>query len=308
MMPKPRRPLNFQEMILALHRFWGARGCVLDEPYDVEVGAGTMHPATFLRSLGPKPWRVAYVQPSRRPQDGRYGENPNRLGKHYQYQVVLKPAPDDIQDAYLASLERLGLVLAHHDLRFLEDDWEAPMLGAWGVGWQVFLDGQEITQFTYFQQMGGLDLDAISVEITYGLERMAMFLQRKASVFDVEWTTGVTYGSLRKAEERQLSAYGFEHADPGMLRMLFETFEAEARRLLEVPLLIPAYEAVLKCSHLFNLLDARGAVSVTQRVELMGRTRALARACAAVYLAEERAPDAGTQSPQSPEATGAPHG
>jgi glycyl-tRNA synthetase alpha chain len=308
MMPKPRRPFTFQEMILALHRFWGARGCVLDEPYDVEVGAGTMHPATFLRSLGPKPWRAAYVQPSRRPQDGRYGENPNRLGKHYQYQVILKPAPHEIQDMYLASLERLGLKPAHHDLRFLEDDWEAPTLGAWGVGWQVFLDGQEITQFTYFQQMGGLELDAISVELTYGLERLAMFLQRKASVFDVEWTTGVTYGSLRKSEERQLSAYGFEHADADMLRMLFETFEAEARRLLEIPLVTPAYEAVLKCSHLFNLLDARGAVSVTQRVDLMGRARALARACAAAYLAQEKAPDVGTQGPQSPQAAGAPHG
>jgi glycyl-tRNA synthetase alpha chain len=282
--------LSFQELILALHRFWGARGCVLDEPYDIEMGAGTMHPATFLRALGPQPWRVAYVQPSRRPQDGRYGDNPNRLAKHYQYQVVLKPAPDDIQDVYLASLERLGLRLAQHDLRFLEDDWEAPTLGAWGVGWQVFLDGQEITQFTYFQQMGGYDLDPVAVEITYGLERMAMFLQRKASVFDVEWTTGVTYGSLRRAEERESSVYGFERADPDMLRMLFETFEAEARRLLEVPLLLPAYEAVLKCSHLFNLLEARGAVSVAQRVDLMGRTRALARACATAYLHSAREP------------------
>lgn len=276
-------------MLLALDRFWADHGCVLEQPYDVEVGAGTLHPATFLRALGPTPWRVAYVQPSRRPVDGRYGENPNRLGKYFQYQVVLKPAPRDIQDLYLRSLRRLGLVLEHHDLRFLEDDWEAPTLGAWGVGWQVFLDGQEITQFTYFQQMGGLDLDEISVEITYGPERLAMYLQRKASVFDVEWTTAVTYGLLRKDEERQLSAYGFEHADPQMLRTLFEAFEAEARRLLDVPLVIPAYEAVLKCSHLFNLLEARGAVSVAQRVELMARTRALARACAVAYLQAQSA-------------------
>ncbi|MGQ0569900.1 MAG: glycine--tRNA ligase subunit alpha [Armatimonadota bacterium] len=271
-------------MILALDQFWAAQGCVLEEPYDIEVGAGTLHPATFLRTLGPDPWRVAYVQPTRRPVDGRYGENPNRLGKYYQYQVVLKPAPHNVQALYLTSLERLGLVLAHHDVRFLEDDWEAPTLGAWGVGWQVFLDGQEITQFTYFQQMGGLDLDVIPVEITYGPERLAMFIQRKASVFDILWTDTVTYGDLRKEEERQLSAYGFEHGDPESLRMLFETYEAEARRLLNVGLVLPAYDAVLKCSHLFNLLEARGAVSVTQRVELMGRTRALARACATAHL------------------------
>jgi glycyl-tRNA synthetase alpha chain len=282
-----KRPLNFQEMILTLDRFWAAHGCVLEEAYDIELGAGTMHPATFLRSLGPKPWRVAYVQPSRRPADGRYGENPNRLYKHYQYQVILKPAPDAIQTLYLRSLERLGLVLEHHDVRFLEDDWEAPTLGAWGVGWQVFLDGQEITQFTYFQQMGGLELDLISVELTYGLERLAMFLQRKASVFDVSWAPGVTYGEVRRDEERQHSAYGFDHGDPVVLRSLFETYEVEARRLLEIPLVLPAYESVLRCSHLFNLLDARGAVSVTQRVELMGRTRALARACAAAYLQAE---------------------
>ncbi|MDR7544065.1 MAG: glycine--tRNA ligase subunit alpha [Armatimonadota bacterium] len=279
--------MNFQDMLLALDHFWARQGCVLEEPYDVEVGAGTLHPATFLRSLGARPWRVAYVQPSRRPVDGRYGQNPNRLGKYYQYQVVLKPAPDDVQTLYLKSLEYLGLVLAHHDVRFLEDDWEAPTLGAWGVGWQVYLDGQEITQFTYFQQMGGLDLDLIPVEITYGPERLAMFLQRKASVFDILWTDGVTYGELRREEERQLSAYGFQHSDPAVLRALFETYEAEARRLLEVPLILPAYDAVLKCSHLFNLLEACGAVSVTQRVELMGRTRALARACALAYLEAE---------------------
>jgi glycyl-tRNA synthetase alpha chain len=274
-------------MILSLDRFWAGQGCVLEEAYDVEVGAGTLHPATFLRTLGPRPWRVAYVQPSRRPSDGRYGENPNRLYKHYQYQVILKPAPDDIQALYLKSLERLGLTLAHHDVRFLEDDWEAPTLGAWGVGWQVFLDGQEITQFTYFQQMGGLDLQVVAVELTYGLERLAMFLQRRASVFDVEWAPGVTYGELRREEEREHSAYGFEHADADALRRLFEAYEAEAGRLLRIPLVRPAYDAVLKCSHVFNLLEARGAVSVAQRVELMGRTRALARACAEAYLANE---------------------
>ncbi|MDR7556176.1 MAG: glycine--tRNA ligase subunit alpha [Armatimonadota bacterium] len=275
---------TFQELILALHRFWGARGCVLEEPYDVEVGAGTMHPATFFGALGPQPWRVAYVQPSRRPVDGRYGDNPNRLYRHYQYQVVLKPPPNDVQALYLRSLERLGLVLAHHDVRFLEDDWEAPTLGAWGVGWQVFLDGLEITQFTYFQQMGGFDVEPVAVELTYGLERLAMYLQRRAWVYDVVWAPGVTYGAVRRAEEREYSAHGFEHADIQTLWRLFDAHEAEARRLLEIPLVRPAYDEVLKCSHLFNLLEARGAISVAQRVELMGRTRALARACAAAYL------------------------
>ena len=283
-MPTRARPLNFQEMILALDRYWAGHGCVLEEPYDVEVGAGTLHPATFFRSLGELPWRVAYVQPSRRPADGRYGENPNRLYKHYQYQVILKPAPADVQALYLRSLERLGLNLTQHDLRFLEDDWENPTLGAWGVGWQVFLDGQEITQFTYLQQMGGLDLDPIPVELSYGLERLAMFLQRRATVYEIEWARSVTYGSVRKDEEWQYSAHGFEHGDAGALRALFETYEAEAVRLLTIPLFLPAYDAALKCSHLFNLLDARGAVGVAQRVELMGRTRALARACAAAYL------------------------
>ncbi len=283
-MANRQKALNFQDMILAFHRFWGSRNCVIDEAYDAEVGAGTLHPATFLRTLGSDPWRVAYVQPSRRPADGRYGENPNRLYKHYQYQVILKPVPDNVQDLYLASLESVGLVPAHHDLRFLEDDWENPTLGAWGVGWQVFLDGMEITQFTYLQQMGSVDLDPISVELTYGLERLAMFLQRKARVFDIEWASGITYGALRQEEERQHSAYGFEHGDAAMLRSLFEAYEADARRLLEIPLVLPAYDDILKCSHLFNLLDARGAVGVVQRVELMGRTRALARACALAYL------------------------
>jgi glycyl-tRNA synthetase alpha chain len=283
-MAKREKVLNFQQMILALHRFWAGQACVIDEAYDVEVGAGTLHPATFLRTLGPDPWRVAYVQPSRRPADGRYGENPNRLYKHYQYQVILKPAPADVQTLYLTSLEHLGLVLPHHDLRFLEDDWENPTLGAWGVGWQVFLDGTEITQFTYLQQMGSIDLNPISVELTYGLERLAMFLQRKSRVFDIEWAPGITYGALRHDEERQHSTYGFEQGDPAVLRSLFDTYESDARRLLEIPLVLPAYDEILKCSHLFNLLDARGAVGVAQRIELMGRTRSLARACALAHL------------------------
>jgi glycyl-tRNA synthetase alpha chain len=295
----PARVRTFQDLILALHRFWGAQGCVLDEPYDIEVGAGTMHPATFFGALGPWPWRVAYVQPSRRPVDGRYGDNPNRLYKHYQYQVILRPPPDDVQALYLRSLERLGLVLAHHDIRFLEDDWEAPTLGAWGVGWQVFLDGLEITQFTYFQQMGGFDVEPVAVELTYGLERLAMYLQRRAWVYDVVWAPGVTYGAVRREDEREYSAHGFEHADVEVLRRLFEAHEAEARRLLEIPLVRPAYDEILKCSHLFNLLEARGAVSVAQRVELMGRTRALARAAAAAYLAR-----AGAGAPAAPQAAG----
>jgi glycyl-tRNA synthetase alpha chain len=287
-MPARQMMMNFQEMILALHRFWAAQGCVIEQAYDVEVGAGTLHPATFFGSLGPKPVRVAYVQPSRRPADGRYGENPNRLYKHYQYQVILKPSPDDVQPLYLKSLERLGLRLAHHDLRFLEDDWENPTLGAWGVGWQIFLDGTEITQFTYLQQMGGVELDLIPVELTYGLERLAMFLQRKDSVFDLVWAPGVTYGEFRKEEEREHSTYAFDHADAASLRALFEAYEADAQRSLTVPLVSPAYDSALKCSHVFNLLDARGAVSVAQRVELMGRTRALARACASAYLQQRR--------------------
>jgi len=280
--------LTFQGVILALERYWAARGCVIEQPYDLEVGAGTFHPATFLRSLGPEPWRVAFVQPSRRPADGRYGENPNRLFKHYQYQVVLKPSPDDVQDRYLNSLGELGIDLRAHDLRFLEDDWEAPTLGAWGVGWQVFLDGIEITQFTYFQQMGGLEVKPVAVEITYGLERIAMFLQRKAVVFEVEWAPGVTYGEIRAQEEAEQSTYGFDEADVGTLRGTFDVFEAEARRLLDRGLVLPAYEFVLKCSHLFNLLDARGAVGVGERTTLMARNRALARRCAEAYVAKRQ--------------------
>lgn len=281
--------MTFQDVIFALERYWAGQGCVIEQPYDVEVGAGTMHPATFLRALGPEPWKVAFVQPSRRPADGRYGENPNRLFKHYQYQVVLKPSPDDVQDLYISSLRRLGIEPREHDVRFLEDDWEAPTLGAWGLGWQVFLDGQEITQFTYFQQVGGMDVRPVSAEITYGLERLAMFVQRKPSVFEIEWTHGITYGELRRQDEAEQSAYGFVEADVRTLRAAFDAAEAEAGRLLERALVLPAYDYVLKCSHLFNLLDARGAVGVAERTTLMGRCRALARRCAEKYVAGREA-------------------
>lgn len=277
--------MTFQEVIMTLERFWAGQGCLIEQPYDIEVGAGTMHPATFLRALGPEPWRVAFVQPSRRPVDGRYGENPNRLFKHYQYQVVLKPSPDDVQDVYLRSLERLGIRLVEHDIRFLEDNWEAPTLGASGLGWQVYLDGQEITQFTYFQQMGGLDVRPVSAELTYGVERIAMFVQRKASAFDVAWAPGITYGEIRRQDEYEQSAYGFEHADVTTLRAAFDAGEAEAARLLDRDLVLPAYDYVLKCSHAFNLLDARGAVGVAERTTLMTRCRALARRCAERYVA-----------------------
>jgi glycyl-tRNA synthetase alpha chain len=276
--------VTFQEIILALEGYWASLGCVIEQPYDLEVGAGTMHPATFLRALGPEPWRVAFTQPSRRPVDGRYGANPNRLFKHYQYQVVLKPAPDDVQDLYLRSLQDLGIDFRAHDLRFLEDDWEAPTIGAWGLGWQVFLDGLEITQFTYFQQVGGFDVNPVAAELTYGLERIAMYIQRKSSVFDVEWTSGITYGAIRHQEEVELSAYGFEEANVAALQTTFDTFEIEARHLLSRGLIIPAYEYALKCSHIFNLLEARGAVGVGERTHLMGRCRALARGCAEGYL------------------------
>ena len=280
--------MTFQDVIFALERYWAALGCVIEQPYDLEVGAGTMHPATFLRALGPEPWKVAFVQPSRRPADGRYGENPNRLYKHYQYQVVLKPSPDDVQALYLKSLQHLGIDLREHDVRFLEDDWEAPTLGASGLGWQIFLDGQEITQFTYFQQMGGLDVKPVSAEITYGLERIAMFIQRTPNVFDVEWAPGVTYGELRHQDEAEQSTYGFVEADVATLRTAFDASEAEAQRLLDKNLVLPAYDHVLKCSHLFNLLDARGAVGVAERTTLMARCRTLARQCAERYVARRR--------------------
>lgn len=277
--------MTFQDVIMALERFWAAQGCIIEQPYDLEVGAGTMHPATFLRALGPEPWRVAFVQPSRRPVDGRYGQNPNRLFKHYQYQVVLKPSPDDVQDTYLESLEHLGIRLREHDVRFLEDDWEAPTLGALGLGWQVFLDGNEITQFTYFQQMGGLEVRPVSAEITYGLERITMYIQRKSSVFDVQWAPGISYGELRKHDEAEQSAYGFDRAGVDTLRRAFDAGEAEALQLLDAGLVLPAYDQALKCSHAFNLLDARGAIEVAERTTLMARTRSLARRCAERYLA-----------------------
>ena len=277
--------MTFQEIIIALERYWDAYGCVIAQPYDIEVGAGTMHPATFLRALGPEPWKVAYTQPSRRPADGRYGENPNRLYQHLQYQVMLKPAPGDVQDLYLASLRALGIELRDHDPRFLEDDWEAPTLGASGLGWQVFLDGLEISQFTYFQQVGGMEVAAVSAELTYGLERIAQFIQRKDSVFDLIWADGVTYGEIRRQEEVEHSTYAFETADVALLRHLFGAYEREAQRCADARLAFPAYEFVLKCSHLFNLLDARGAVGVAERASLMGRCRALARRCAELYLA-----------------------
>lgn len=287
--------LSFQDLFLKLANFWGKQDCVLQQPYDSEVGAGTMHPETFLRVLGPSPYRVAYVQPSRRPADGRYGENPNRLYKHFQYQVVLKPSPADVQEVYLQSLGAIGIDLHVHDIRFEEDNWESPTLGAWGMGWQVLLDGLEITQFTYFQQSGGLNLDPISVEITYGLERICAFLQNVESVYDIRWNADKTYGDIRLAEEQQLSEYSFDRSDAKALRAEFELHESEAKALLEgwnqaqekervrYPLLA-AYDHCLKCSHLFNLLDARGVISTTERAALMGRVRGLACRTATAYL------------------------
>ena len=276
---------SFQELILRLQAFWAERGCVVQQPYDLEVGAGTMHPDTFLRVLGPEPWKVAYVQPSRRPADARYGENPFRLGKHYQLQVILKPSPKDVQAVYIDSLRALGVDLEIHDLRFEEDNWEAPTLGAWGVGWQVMLDGMEITQFTYFQQAGGIELEPISAEITYGLERITMFLGLSRSVYDIDWVPGgVDYGLVRHQDEVEFSKYYFEVADVGFLKARFDGNEREAMRCLEAGLVLPAYECALKCSHLFNVLDARGAVSVTERVALIKRVRNLAVACAREYL------------------------
>jgi glycyl-tRNA synthetase alpha chain len=274
---------------MALTRYWAERGCVIHQPYDLEVGAGTFHPATFLRVLGPEPWNAAYVEPSRRPTDGRYGENPNRLQHYYQFQVILKPSPENSQDLYLDSLKALGIEPLRHDIRFVEDDWESPTLGAWGLGWEVWLDGMEVTQFTYFQQVGGFDLHPVSVELTYGLERIAMYLQGVENVFDLVWTKGVTYGDIHHATEVQFSRYNFEASDPEMLLRSFEMAEREARRLCGEGLVLPAYEFCLKCSHLFNLLDARGALSVTERTGYIGRVRALARLCAEGYLKQREA-------------------
>ncbi len=292
---------SYQEVIFKLKKYWSDRGCIIQEPYDLEVGAGTMCPETFLRVLGPKPYRVAYVQPSRRPADGRYGENPNRLYKHMQLQVILKPSPADVIDQYLGSLGSIGIDLRKHDIKLEEDNWESPTLGAWGVGWQVMLDGLEITQFTYFQQCGGIDLDLVPAELTYGLERLTAFLQVKDSVYEIEWAPGVSYRDVRFADELQFSVYNFEMADVGMLWKLFELHEGEAGRLLgefrklkggagvdRFPLL-PTYEHVLKCSHLFNTLDARGAISVTERVAVIARVRKLAVGVAEAWVAQQSA-------------------
>jgi glycyl-tRNA synthetase alpha chain len=277
-------------MVFALKRYWSDRGCIIQEPLDLEVGAGTMAPETFLRVLGPKPYRVAYVQPSRRPADGRYGENPNRLYKHQQLQVILKPSPADVLDQYLGSLAAIGIDLRKHDIKFEEDNWEAPTLGAWGIGWQVMLDGLEITQFTYFQQCGGLDLDLVPAEITYGLERLAAFLQVKDSIYEIEWTKGVLYGDVRLAEEKQFSKYNFELANVDRLWRLFNEHEAECLDLLKrKDAILPAYEQALKCSNLFNLLDSRGAISVTERVGVIGRVRKLAVGVAHLWYQAEAA-------------------
>ena len=275
--------LTFQQLILRLNDFWDRRGCVLLQPYDMEMGAGTFHTATFLRAIGPEPWNAAYVQPSRRPKDGRYGDNPNRLQHYYQYQVALKPSPADIQDVYLESLRNLGINPQAHDVRFVEDDWESPTLGAWGLGWEVWLDGMEITQFTYFQEVGSLACKPVLGEITYGLERLAMYLQGKDSIYDLIWAPGVTYRDVYHQNEVEQSRYNFELSNMEMLFRHFGDFEAEARRLIEAQCVLPAYEMVLKSSHAFNLLDARGAISVTERAAYIGRVRALARAVAQAY-------------------------
>ncbi|MBI5234194.1 MAG: glycine--tRNA ligase subunit alpha [Deltaproteobacteria bacterium] len=276
--------MYFQEVILRLQDFWAKKGCLLLQPYDMEKGAGTFHPATFLRVLGPEPWKAAYVEPSRRPTDGRYGENPNRLQHYYQFQVILKPSPEDIQEIYLESLKTLGINPLEHDIRFVEDDWESPTLGAWGLGWEVWLDGMEITQFTYFQQAGGIDLKPVSGEITYGLERIAMYLQEVDSVFDLVWTKGIKYGDVYRRAEVEYSRYNFDEADVGMLTALFDMYEKECQRLLEKGLVLPAYDFCLKCSHTFNLLDARGAISVAERTGYIARVRQLARGSAQGYL------------------------
>ncbi|HTT37121.1 MAG TPA: glycine--tRNA ligase subunit alpha [Burkholderiales bacterium] len=275
--------MNFQDLILRLQTFWGKHGCALLQPYDMEVGAGTFHTATFLRALGPEPWNAAYVQPSRRPKDGRYGENPNRLQHYYQYQVVLKPSPDNIQELYLDSLRELAIDPRENDVRFVEDDWESPTLGAWGLGWEVWLNGMEVTQFTYFQEVGSLTCKPVLGEITYGLERLAMYLQGKDNVYDLVWVDGVSYGDVYHQNEVEQSTYNFERSNVQMLFEHFNQFESEAKRLIDSGLPLPGYEMVMKCSHVFNLLDARGAISVTERAAYIGRVRALARSVAQAY-------------------------
>jgi glycyl-tRNA synthetase alpha chain len=275
--------LTFQQLILKLQTYWDRQGCVLLQPYDMEMGAGTFHTATFLRAIGPEPWKAAYVQPCRRPKDGRYGDNPNRLQHYYQYQVVLKPAPENIQELYLDSLRALGIDTDEHDVRFVEDDWESPTLGAWGLGWEVWLDGMEVTQFTYFQEVGSLQCKPVLGEITYGLERLAMYLQAKESIFDLVWTPGVTYGDVYRQNEVEQSTYNFDASDAQWLLQQFGDYEREAKRLIEAALPLPGYEMVMKCSHTFNLLDARGAISTTERAVYIARVRALARLVAQAY-------------------------
>ncbi len=280
---------TFQEVILTLQQFWGERGCAVLQPYDQEVGAGTFHTATFLRALGPEPWRAAYVQPSRRPKDGRYGENPNRLQHYYQFQVVLKPSPDNIQELYLESLRALGINTSTHDIRFVEDDWESPTLGAWGLGWEVWLNGMEVTQFTYFQEVGGLKCAPVLGEITYGLERLAMYLQGVENVYDLKWTKDISYGDVYHQNEVEQSRYNFELSNVQWLLEQFNHFESEAKRLMDAGVPLPGFEMVMKCSHTFNLLDARGAISVTERAAYIGRVRALARQVAQAYYASREA-------------------
>ena len=280
--------MNFQSLILTLHKYWGDRGCLIAQPYDTEKGAGTMNPHTFLRAIGPEPWSVAYVEPCRRPTDGRYGENPNRYQHYYQYQVLMKPSPDNIQDLYLDSLRALGIAVEDHDIRFVEDNWESPTLGAWGVGWEVWLDGMEITQFTYFQQCGGIDCKPVSIEITYGLERLAMYLQEVDAFPKIRWTDEVTYGDVHLQGEVEQCTYNFEASNPELLFTLFSLFEAEAAQLCDRGLVAPSLDYVLKCSHTFNLLDARGLISVTERTRYIGRIRNLARRVAHLYLEQRQ--------------------
>ncbi|MGM0403089.1 MAG: glycine--tRNA ligase subunit alpha [Thermodesulfobacteriota bacterium] len=281
--------MYFQDVILHLQRFWSRKGCVLVQPYDIEVGAGTFHPATLLRALGPEPWHVAYVQPSRRPTDGRYGDNPYRLQHYYQFQVILKPSPSDAQDLFLKSLKALGVDPMDHDIRFVEDDWESPTLGASGLGWEVWLDGMEISQFTYFQMAGSIEVDPVPLELTYGLERICMYLQNVDNVFDIRWNKHLTYGDVHHRQEVEQSTYNFETADVEMLLDSFNKLEAESRKNAAAALVMPAYECCLKCSHLFNMLDARGAISVTQRTGYIARIRDLARLCAQQYIAQRQA-------------------
>lgn len=280
--------MNLQDIVLRLERFWADQGCIVQQPYDIEVGAGTMNPATALRVIGPEPWNVAYVEPSRRPADGRYGDNPNRLQHYYQFQVIMKPAPENIQELYIKSLEALGIDSHEHDIRFVEDDWESAAVGAWGLGWEVWLDGMEVTQFTYFQQVGGVDMETVPAEITYGLERIAMFVQKIDNVYDLKWNDTITYGDVHHQGEVENSIYNFEVADVSMLSEVFSLYEKECKRLAEKGLVLPAWDCTLKCSHAFNMLDARGAISVTQRTGYISRIRALASLCCSAYAQQRK--------------------